>query len=350
MKQTYPALLCVALLLVSGCRSLGPRTIPKDRSDYSESIGDSWMRQTLLNTVKLRYSMPPVFVDVASVVGGYSVESTLGGYVNVGMPGNDLLNVNSNVRYTDRPTISYTPMTGSKFLRGLIIPIQPEQLFFGVQAGWDLEAVLRAGLASINGLRNRESSRAGATGADPDFLRVVELMREMQGTGFADIRILQDEQGRQTTVMVLHDERATDELAEKSHELRRLLRLNPDAHEFKLVFGHVPANDLEIAVRTRSLIQIMSLIAAEMEVPEAHIKEGRAIPGPHHGEEPFIHIRCTPDKPTDAMVAVKHRGYWFWVDDRDARSKRGFSFLMVLFTLADTAEQQNIPLITIPAQ
>ena len=50
------------------------------------------------------------------------------------------------------------------------------------------------------------------------------------------------------------------------------------------------------------------------------------------------------------MVAVKHRGYWFWIDDRDVPSKRGFSFLMVLFTLADTGERQNLPLVTIPAQ
>ena len=71
---------CIGLALgVSGCRSLGPRTIPKDRADYSETIGDSWMRQTLLNIVKLRYATPPVFVDVASVVGGYSAETEVGG-------------------------------------------------------------------------------------------------------------------------------------------------------------------------------------------------------------------------------------------------------------------------------
>ncbi len=37
----------------------------------------------------LRYNLPPVFVDVASIVGGYSVESTLGVYFNLGMPGNE---------------------------------------------------------------------------------------------------------------------------------------------------------------------------------------------------------------------------------------------------------------------
>jgi len=346
-------LFCVLVAFASftsGCRSLGPRTIPKDRADYSEAIGDSWMRQTLLNIVKLRYNMPPVFVDVASVVGGYSVESTVGGYANVGLPGSDLLNLNGNVRYTDRPTITYSPMTGNKFMRGLLLPIRPEELFFCVQAGWSAEVILKAGLASINGLRNREFSPGGATPADPDFDRVLHLMEKIRQSGLVGVRIVVDEQKRQTTLLTIHDEDISGATLEDVRELRRLLRLNPEEHEFKLVFGAVPMNDREVAVRTRSLVQIMSLISAEIDVPAAHIAEGRTIPGPKYSDKPFIQIRCSENKPTDAMAAVKYRDHWFWLDDRNVSSKRAFSFLMLLFTLADTGEQQNIPLITIPAQ
>jgi hypothetical protein len=47
-------------------------------------------------------------------------------------------------------------------------------------------------------------------------------------------------------------------------------------------------------------------------------------------------------------VAVRHRGAWFWVDDRDWRSKRVFVLIMFLFTLSDTAADDRLPVLTIP--
>jgi len=46
----------------------------------------------------------------------------------------------------------------------------------------------------------------------------------------------------------------------------------------------------------------------------------------------------------------KGRGRWFWVDDRDLRTKRAFALRMMLGTLSDSGEREPLPLITIPAQ
>src|SRR5688572_6118739 len=97
----------VALLLVfsAGCKSIGPGSVARDRSDYASSISESWKRQTLLNVVKLRYLDPPIFVDVGQIVAGYSLETTLnasGTFPELDALGGKTASVGGAARYTDR--------------------------------------------------------------------------------------------------------------------------------------------------------------------------------------------------------------------------------------------------------
>jgi hypothetical protein len=80
-------------------------------SQASAAIADSWKQQTLMSIVKLRYFDVPMFVDVASVVSGYSLQTG----VSVGtlsteraVQGNFLTGGVQGI-YTDRPTITYAP-------------------------------------------------------------------------------------------------------------------------------------------------------------------------------------------------------------------------------------------------
>src|SRR3954468_5843793 len=112
----------VVLLSLNGCKGIGPATVARDRFDYSGSISESWKRQTLLNIVKLRYLDPPIFVDVGQIVSGYSLETalTMGGNLpETNAFGGNTATVGGSARFTDRPTITYTPLTGNRFIRGL---------------------------------------------------------------------------------------------------------------------------------------------------------------------------------------------------------------------------------------
>ena len=121
--NTIRAVLSLALvcgLASTGCSHLGPKTVAVDRFDYSTAIADSWKQQTLLNIVKLRYMDLPVFMDVASIVSGYSMQTgvSVNGTLSTekAIQGN-YASIGGQAIYTDRPTITYVPMTGEKFLR-----------------------------------------------------------------------------------------------------------------------------------------------------------------------------------------------------------------------------------------
>ena len=321
----------------------------RDRHDYSDSISESWKRQTLLNIVKLRYLDPPIFVDVGQIVAGYSLETGVSLSGQVSSPRENNLILGASGRFTDRPTITYTPLTGNQFVKALMTPLPPASVFFMIQSGWPAEGVLVAALGSINGLKNQETSIGGAVPADPDFLRVAELFGRIQRSGAVDLRIREDE--GMSSLLTFRSQDVGPETLAEIQELRRLLRLDPDAQEFQLVFGGGVTHPREVAVITRSVLHIMTNMAAAVEVPADDLAEGRATPGLDLEEsQGLMRIRSSPDEPQDASVAVQYRGHWFWIDDRDLRSKRAFVFMLVLFTLADTGQKENLPLITIPAQ
>jgi hypothetical protein len=358
VRQCWLFLALLLALSLLGCAAIGPSTVPRDRFEYSSSITESWKRQTLLNIVKMRYLDPPVFVDVGQIVAGYSLETavSVGGQLSskTAIQG-DSLSLGGSGRFTDRPTITYTPLTGDRFVRGLMTPLPPDAVFFTVQSGWPADAVFFVALASINGLRNQETSIHGVKPADPGFLRALLLLREIQASGAVGVHVIQDPEKRHTTIITLRSSDISPETLAQIAELRRLLRLDPDAAELKLVFGTMPASGSELAVVTRSILHIMGTVASGVDVPAEHIAEGRATPGWQQKEAEqerlrLIRIGSSVERPPDAFAAVQYRDHWFWIDDHDLKSKRTFALMMLIFTLAETGEKEALPLITIPAQ
>ena len=203
-----------AAVWLASCQSVGPTTIPRDRFDYSTAIGESWKRQTLLNIVRLRYADPPIFVDVGQVIAGYSLESVVSVAGTVSSPGavqGDTATLGTQGRFTDRPTITYTPLTGNRFIENIATPISPRAIFETIEHGFPAHAMLQMGVASINGLRNVDSDLDGGHPADPRFLEVAQLLRDAQRRGAVGTRTRVDEAGGRAVVITLRNPRATDE-------------------------------------------------------------------------------------------------------------------------------------------
>lgn len=67
-KRVAISLFCIGSLLLTGCASIGPSNVVRDRFDYVAAISESWKRQMLQNLLKIRYTDAPVFMDVTSVI------------------------------------------------------------------------------------------------------------------------------------------------------------------------------------------------------------------------------------------------------------------------------------------
>jgi len=367
MSQTYPSgysapnskpiLLGAVLLLVAGCSHLGPKTVAVDRFDYSTAIADSWKQQTLLNIVKLRYMDLPVFVDVASIVAGYSMQT--GVSVNGTLSSEKAIqgnyaSVGGQAIYTDRPTITYVPMTGEKFLRGLITPIDPKNIFFMLQAGYAADFILGLTVESLNGVRNRSTIGGAVRDADPEFVRALDLIREVQTAGAFGMRVEEDKVKGSTGVVFFRRDGMPSDIAEKGAEVRRLLKLAAEAQKFTLSYSPVRGAETELTVNSRSMLQIMQAFASYLQVPETHLKDHSAVPAFENtapdGRPDPVRIHSSKAKPAHAFAAVRYRDYWFWIDDGDLRTKRALTAVMFFFTLAETGSPEKLPLITIPAQ
>jgi hypothetical protein len=356
-RRSHHHWVAVVLAILAGvqtsCRSLGPATILEDRSNYSDAIANSWKDQILRNLVKLRYMDTPIFLDVGQIVGGYTWQTALGvgGQISSAgaIQGNNLTLSGQGV-YTDRPTITYIPLTGDRFLRSMVDPVPPASIFRLIQSGYAADFVLALGVDSLNGLRNR-SFRTGKA-ADPDFLRVLQLLSEIQNAGAVGVRTIVSSNRESGMIMILRRENVPADVLAKGREVRKLLNLPETQDRFNLVYSPLPAGPDELAIGSRSIFQMLMALSTYVDVPREDVEQSRAVPMPPLGAEtkPLLRVHCGTARPADAFVAVEYRKNWFWVDDRDLNSKRTVSAMLFLFTLSTPGGQETAPVLTIPTQ
>jgi hypothetical protein len=356
--------LLLSVLPLTACDSIGPGTVTRDRADYAGSVGDSWKSQMLLNLVKLRYGDIPVFMDVGSVVAGYSLQKTLSGTAsfntfNQGAPFQAItgsLGPTASVTYNDSPTITYTPLQGERFARSIMGSIPPQSIMNVLQAGFPVDVVFRLSVQSINGIDNRRVaggiSREHVRPANPEFYVLLDQLGRIQNSGDIGVRA----NAKNDTLTLVFRRSHSAAVRQAVRNVTQILSLDPSATEFNVVFGAVPTGNKEIAMVTRSIFEVLLDISSTIRVPESHVVEHRVAStpegdlGPQGSIPPLVKIESTNsnEKPGDAFVAIPYKGHWFWIDDRDPASKNLFSFILLLFTFVETGSKDIVPVLSIP--
>jgi hypothetical protein len=361
-KSLWVVTVVLLLSITMACGSIGPTTVNRDRFDYITAISESWKQQTLLNIVKLRYADVPVFMEVGQVISGYEIEGTVsaGGTLgdkdwrNAGGALGTFASIGAAGRYLDRPTITYSPLTGPDFVKTMMTPFPPGAIMFLIEAGWPVDLLLQVTTQAINGLRNH---RGGPNGhpADPEFIEVVRLLKRIQSAGGVGFKLQREKETEEANILLFHTRRLTPESAQDIAEVKRLLRLNPEASDIHITYGADMQGDKEIALHTRSGYQVLIELASLVAVPPEHIAEHRTyglVPTMSKGTSALpeiVTIRSGTERPSDSFAQVRYRGHWYWIDDGDFLTKRVFTFMTVLFTLSETGQKITPPILTIRA-
>ncbi len=154
-------------------------------------------------------------------------------------------------------------------------------------------------------------------------------------------------------------------------EFCHLLNLEPGLPEYELIVGEAdpfppsfpPPPRKQIVLEPRSTFEALIFMSHGVTVPPEHLEQGLVrqteLPDGHlfdwseltRGVFQVQHVK-QHHRPDHAYVAVRHRDYWFYIDDRDHDSKMAFNQVYQLSRLdlavSGARLERTRPVLTLP--
>ena len=362
----FLSLMIAALFVLSGCAAFGHRRVPPDRFNYNEALAESSREQMLLNIIRLRYLEEPVFLAVSSILTQYVYNAgvEVAGIFDLG-GGSDTAAGGANLRYEERPTITYLPVEGREFSAHLLSAIPAELFFAAAQEGWDVDILMEIGIQRIGAVENMSFGAIPPHGEiehqaqfqrDIDklqrFQHLMKMLVRLSEVEAYEVRIV-EKNGTKERHFIISEE-VPEEVQPTVRELRQLLGLS-NRNTFRFTDRLTGTKDDEISIQTRSVLAMMSFLSRGVEVPLEHLDEGRVIDyrflksgeGSKTSLMPFrvFWSKQQPDKP---FAAVQYQDYWFYIANNDINSKRTLGLIISLFRLQAPSTGGVAPILTLP--
>ena len=353
-------LLFTITFTTTGCFRIGPNAMKHEWLKYNNVISNIEDQQNLLNLVKLRYNDSPKMLAVTNINSQLLLGTEDSGFDYTAVEGSgglgDIFNFNLFPKYEDKPTITYQPLQGEKFVKNILEQISLDVILLLNNSGWSVERIFRLCVQDINGIRNAP----GASGPTPDyapeyknFLTVAKLMRTLQKRNLTNVEYeLID--GKSTLAFSLA--KGALELPE-THKLLEMLRLTPEKTNYPIIMNDIDHNPNLIRLRTRSVMGILYLLSQSVEVPQEDVSKGKLTTTKYEDGRPFywselfsnlFQIKSSSEKPSDAFVSIKYRGSWFYIDDTDVESKRTYALFSQIFAIQAGKIEVERPTLTLP--
>lgn len=345
--------LVLALHAAQGCASIGPGRLDRDQLEYTRTLSEAGKRQTLFNLVRMRYGEPPAFLSVSQVLSSYSLQSTAQAGLNAFATtrNNDVASFSGSTQYTDRPTFTLNPVTGERFVEAYLRPFSPTDIVPLIQGGIPVDTLFRLVAQSIGPFQNTHPLGGTDRSGSPEFAELLATLRTLQEAGVLRVRLRREKESAR--IFLAFETRHAPSMRGLVSRVVRQLAIDPAAQEVEVVYGADVERfrKREIPVLTRSLLSILFAVAAEVLVPDEEVRAGRtnatlSEPG---SPRPSIVIRASESEPAVSYAAVRVRERWYWVDIADFESKKAFTILELLKSIAESTRGLAPPVLTIPA-
>jgi hypothetical protein len=387
--------------IMNGCADTrGPELVVNSHIDYNKAVSQVLKEELLLNVVRRRYMEAPQFLNVSSINSNISTASSIGAgasILGIGRSNTPNASVDGSVAFSDSPTITITPRQGEAMAHQLHEPVKVSTLADLGSVGYPVDFTVYMLAEGINNLRGLDLRYDHFQPASPEWREAVALLQKFYEEGslvvdrfkwndphtdypFPAASITPE---MWITTLSIGDHRwksydggetfhfTSSELAPAvwldpdvrrtpdGQRLMELLNVDPQVEKkawllesARVVSGADLENKLDeprdsLKLRMRSLYNVLNLYAYGVHVPPEDEQEGRASDlssfreavarGEMEDISEVFAIRYCERAPESAFQAVRYRGLWFYIDDRDFESKASFNALYDLWQLSIAA-------------
>jgi hypothetical protein len=340
IKNIFVLQLVILIISFSGCVKYGPVFLKSERSLYNQAIQKTNDEQLLLNLVRLKYHDTPLFMGVNHIASQFTLQKNIGLSTQLESGAKGIFTPDASTFVEEKPTISYSPLQGEKFVKGVLTAVSLKTVVLLFNSGWSIERIFKICLQRIGSLKNAPSASGPTPKKAPKtkkFFLMAKILRELQTHGALVLKYQVRDEKPQLIIRIA-DSFKNSKLA---NQFAR--SINASIGKTTFVFEAPSIKDKpSIDIVPRSLLGIIFYLSHGVEIPELHLKEKRVVITKKKNGDVFDWKKITGDlisihnrsiEPEDAMLKIFYRNHWFYINDSDLISKSTFSLLAQIYAL-----------------
>ena len=354
----------ISILLTSllGCAQFGPDLMKKGRNEYNKVLAQTEDEEILLNLVRLRYADNPSFLKVNSVSTAFNWKEGYGfdaSFFKGVQDGKNNIGIRGNTEYIEKPTITYSPLSGSEYVKNFLTPVNSDLILLLARSGWSLDRVVRLTVNRINKIENAPTASGPTPKSRPVFKEFIKLSRKLNSLN-QNSKIsfgYQMEGNPNKTALLIKKKYQSDK---EVLDLKEMLKINtsntiiPIANYVEMA-DEAYSNDINL--ESRSLAGILFFLSHGVQIPLDDLEQGRVtqtkdIDGKNFNWAEVLNdlftVYTSKEPPKDATIAVEYRNNWFYIKDNDMDTKYTLMLLNQISSLQSGNIDKPGPLLTLP--